>query len=977
MRQTAEFRSQVKLDKFYPPQVDTPRFLCRDRLVDRLLREGGARIPDILLEAQAGQGKTTVIKQFLDRSKTAFVWYQVGAEDADPGFFLTAIATCIYARFPECPSAKTAQILSCSDFALFDLQKRVDLLLNDLCACLTDDLYMVFDDLHYLLDHEFSLALLSHLFETASPRLHFILSSRECLPLNDALLSDGNRQWLRLGNRDLAFDETEITDFFYRIHHLDVPSDTIRTVARTTDGWVMGISLLGLQLAQQEGAAGFPALVNCRGEGTRAILDYFRREIFAPLPQRLHRPLLVLSLLEEIPVALAVELTGEVEIGVDFCELARSNVFLRPLDPDRTEFGLHHLFQQFLRERATVALSPQAIRRIYQRAGQFCLKREDIAQALRYLLQAGDYAAVESALQDYGMDFLATNQTATLAAILQQIPQADLSGQGWSCFYLALAYMDSAPSLALPLLKQALVIFIARQNDLGELLGLAHMISIHITTTGHYREGEEMLFRAEQLFARVGGGLDVAMTILVARSLAMGYCIFLADVDEATRFASLALSLARQEQLANFEAAMLMVMGYIHIFAGHTVLARMYMEQAAPCVQRAEVGAFNSLSIRMMLFNFLYIEGDFANYFEQKNQLVEVLGNAMFSQSIAAPFCTIWEMDIAINQGRFTDALALANQALGQQPPLSPHLRSQVLQLQSVVLGLLDQPDRAWRAAEQSQQLRELSGGRYFVTLNQLMVGLSCFHCGRPVPALQRLSDGIEAARQMPTEYLQACGLLHRAAVYLALGEQTLAGQDIAQGLGLMRRNAYRHFWGWAPAAMQKILSFAVAHRIETDYARELAAERLGIALSEDGSAIALLDIRTLGGLHILLEGKPLLAAEALTPLQRELLCLLVSAPKCKMPQGILQLHFWPDSSVDAARMKFDTLVSRLRKTMTQVLPDNTAHRYLKREKGMLWLAHCRVDAHDFLTAVNRGLRHACRQESWQAGNAFTTARSL
>lgn len=945
--------------------------------MQQLLQPSGSRIPSLLLEAQAGQGKTTVIKQFLDRSKTAFVWYQVGAEDSDPGVFLTAIPACINSHFPDFPSARTARILSKGEFSMFDMRKIIDQLVNDLRACLTDDLYMVFDDLHCLLGHESSLAILTYLLETAPSRLHFILSSRECLPLNDGFLIAGDRVLQRLGTRELAFTESEVTDFFHQVHYLDVPFDTIKAVARSTDGWVMGISLLGLQLAQQGGAASLPDLANNGVTGNQEIIHYFRQQVFVPLPQRLHRPLLVLSLLDEIPVTLAIELTGEANIGADFCELARRNLFIRHLDPDQTEFGLHHLFRQFLQEKATVELSPRAIRGIYQQAGQFCLKREDTAQALRYLLQAGDYAAVESALQDYGMDFLATNQTATLAAILRQIPQADLDGRGWSCFYLALAHMDSAPSLALPLLEKALVIFIARQDDLGELLSLAHMISIHITTTGHYREGQEMLFRAERLFARVAGDLDASMTILVARSLAMGYCIFLADIDEATRFATLALSLARQEQLINFEAAMLMVMGYIQIFAGHTFLARMYMEQAAPCVQRVEVGVFNSLSIRMMLFNFLYIEGDFANYFEQKNRLVEVLGNDMFSQSIAGPFCSIWEIDIAINQGRFADALDLAKQALGRQSPLSPHLRSQVLQLLSVVLALLNQPDRAQQAAEQSLQLRELSGGRYFVTLNQLMVGLSGFHCGRPGPALQRLSEGIAAARQMPTEYLEACGLMHRAAVYLELGDQTLAVQDIAQGLGLMRRNAYRHFWGWAPAAMQKILSFAVGHGIETDYARELAAERLGMALLADATAIPLLEIQTLGGFNILLDGKSLLPAEALTPVQRELLCLLVSAPECKMPQESLQLHFWPDSPTDAVRMKFDTLVSRVRKTLAEVLPDNTAHHYLKREKGMLWLAHCRIDALDFLAGVRRGLRHGRLQECWQAGNAFMAAQSL
>jgi ATP/maltotriose-dependent transcriptional regulator MalT len=423
MGQTAELRSLIKLDKFYPPQVDTPQFLVRDRIIQRLLHQAGSRTPSFIIEAQAGQGKTTVIKQFLDRSEKDFVWYQVRSEDADPGFFLTAILVCINSHFPDCPSARTARILSQSELSILDMRKSVELLSNDLRACLTDDLYMVFDDLHCLLGHESSLGILNYLLETAPPRLHFILSSRERLPLNAAFGIAGNRVVQRLDNRDLAFTESEVTDFFHRVHHLDVPIDTIKAVARTTDGWIMGIALLGLQLVQQGGAASLPALAHNEGTGTQEILHYFRQQIFALLPPHLHRPLLFLSLLDEIPVALATELTGEAHIGADMCELARRNLFIRHLDPEHTEFSLHHLFRQFQQEKTAAELSPQTIRWIYQRAGQFCLHREDTAQALRYLLQAGDHAVVEAVLKDHGMAFLATNQTATLAAILQQIPQ--------------------------------------------------------------------------------------------------------------------------------------------------------------------------------------------------------------------------------------------------------------------------------------------------------------------------------------------------------------------------------------------------------------------------------------------------------------------------------------------------------------------------------------------------------------------------
>ena len=964
----------IRADKFYPPQVDSPQFLFRERIVGELLRQCTSRNPDLILEAQAGQGKTTIIKQFLNQLGMASVWYQVGPEDADPAFFLLAIQACIANLLPDCLSSVSETGLTGGDIAFFDLPKRIDLLLNDLRSCLKNDLYMVFDDLHNLILNESSLFILNYLVENAPPKLHFILSSREPLPLDAWQSFRGSRNLIGIGNRELALNENEIADFFQQVFHLPLSHEDILEISAHTDGWVMGVLLLGLQMMQRQG---LPPLVG-RGEmGRPDILEYFRLKIFDPLEPKLHGPLLILSLLDEIPVSLAETLTTEVTIGAELSRLAQRNIFIRQLDARSTIFGLHHLFRQFLREKARQELSPETIRQIYRLAGQFFSQRDNPAQALGYLLQARDYQAIEEVLQRSGTAMLAANQTATLSSILGQVPESDLARLGWVPFYLALAHLDFAPARALPLLSKALAVFSARKDELGELLCLAHIISIHITTTGHYREGEELLARAEQLFSRTEETLDASTTILLGGSLAMGRSIFLADTDTAILYADQALTLARAEGLVNFEAALLMIQGYIQIFAGRLAQTRPWLERAFALANRPEVGSFNCLAMRMMLFNFLFHDGDFANYFEQKNQLVAMFGQTLVSQSIAGPFCYIWEMDIALNQGRFEEALDLAGQALALQPRLSPHLRSQILQLQAVTLALVGQPGPALAAAEEATRLREQAGGLYFITLNKLLAGLTHGLRGEHDQAVALLTEGIEGARRMPTAYLEACGLMHRGAVHLDRADHIRARRDIESGLNLMRLNDYRHFWAWTPQAIQAVLKFAVARGIEPDYIRSLAAERIDVVLLNTGAIVPLIEFRTLGGFSILYRGTPILTAEALTPGQRELLCLLLASPGLKIAQDTAQLLFWPDSSPGAAKAKFDTMISRLRKTLAEVLPENTAHSYLNRDKGMVWLANCRVDARDFLKAVNRGLEHCRAQEFWQAGNAFSRAEAL
>ena len=974
---------RVGVDKFFPPQVDTPQFLFRGRVVDALLRRCDARKPAIVLEAQAGQGKTTVIKQFLDRLAVDSAWYQITPEDADPAFFLAALHACLEGRQPDCPAGVGMRLQPTGDVSCFDLPKRLDLLLSQLRQCLIADLYVVFDDLHHLIAHDSSLFIVNYLVENAPPTLHFILSSREPLPLDALRPVPGSRDVASVGNQELALDGHEVADLFHQVFRLPLSSETIREISLKTDGWIMGVLLFGLQMAKSRGESplngrdepdgpGGPG-----GPGGPDIREYFRRKVFDPLEPHLHEPLLTLSLLEDIPVPLAEELTGEPAIGSHLKRLAQRNVFIRRLDPDATIFGLHHLFRQFLREKAEAELIPEHIRRIHQQAGRYFLLRDNPSQALRAFLKAGDYGAIEETLHTCGTAMLGANQTATLMAILGAIPEPDLERLGWASLILALAHLDFAPARALPLLSKALDVFSRTQDELGELLCLAHIISIHITTTGHYREGLDLLERAEELFERHCGRLDVSTTILIARSLAMGRCIFLADTETATRYADMALSLARKGRLVNFEAALLMVMGYIRIFAGQLPLAKQWMERASDTLRKPEVGTFNCLASRMMLFNFLFHEGDFFNYFDQKNQMVEAIGQILFSQSIAGPFCYVWEMDIAINQGRFEDALRIAEKAEALDPPLSPHLLSQVLQLKAVVLSLDRQTGPALDAAEESTRLRGQAGGTYFVALNKLMTGLTLGICGQRQEALARLTEGIANARAMPTAYLESCGLMHRGAIRLEHGDLGGARQDIESGLGLMRRNSYKHFWAWSPYGIRRVLEFAVANGIETGYARTLGQERIGQGFKDSGEAVPHIEFRALGGFTLLMGGVPLLNAESLTPGQRELLCLLLASPGLKLAQDSAQLHFWPDSSPGAAKTKFDTMMSRLRKTLAEVLPDTLANCHLFRDRGMIWLANCRVDALDFLDAARRGLEHFRQQEFWQAGNAFTRADAL
>ncbi|HSR36669.1 MAG TPA: hypothetical protein VLL73_05755, partial [Desulfurivibrionaceae bacterium] len=87
----AEISARIPANKFYPPRFAASQSIFRPRLVEACLANRGRSKKVFLIEAQAGQGKTTLAAQYLQHTAAPYAWYQVGIEDRDPVLLLTAL----------------------------------------------------------------------------------------------------------------------------------------------------------------------------------------------------------------------------------------------------------------------------------------------------------------------------------------------------------------------------------------------------------------------------------------------------------------------------------------------------------------------------------------------------------------------------------------------------------------------------------------------------------------------------------------------------------------------------------------------------------------------------------------------------------------------------------------------------------------------------------------------------------------------
>jgi len=135
--------------------------------------------------------------------------------------------------------------------------------------------------------------------------------------------------------------------------------------------------------------------------------------------------------------------------------------------------------------------------------------------------------------------------------------------------------------------------------------------------------------------------------------------------------------------------------------------------------------------------------------------------------------------------------------------------------------------------------------------------------------------------------------------------------------------------------------------------------------------------VKTLGKCELGIAGRRLFWAEEFSPSQRQLMSLLVSSPDGKVAQEEVQASLWPDSPTKKARSSFDSLLSRVRKTMDDWFAPFNSKDYLVVKHGYLCLENSKIDAHEFRRLVRKAHQQVATLAYWPAEISFSSAFSL
>jgi ATP/maltotriose-dependent transcriptional regulator MalT/DNA-binding SARP family transcriptional activator len=971
--------SSIPSNKFYPPHIDDDQSLFRSRLIEMVLPKHGRKNKIIAIEAQAGQGKTTLAYQYITHYKHSYIWYQIGKEDADPVLLLSGLLHSLSIALKDFSSPRLENIIGKGEIGPLDLMRCANILLNDVDRQLHGNLYIVFDDLHLIDNAELTNQLLAYLLDTSPPKLHFVLTSRHPFELKSKAIKNRNAV-AYLGTADLALTSIEIEMLFNDVFKRSISIADARKIEDITSGWVMGIVLAahpmsGSKSFEKASTIDFPLLGGAPTQ--KDMLEYFQDEIFSHIPDDLHVPFLKLSFVDEIHVDLAGRITGLPDIAFILTELTQENLFIYNLDSENNTFRFHHLFQEFLQARAAKILSGEEIKNIYIESAAYFLERNLIDKALSCYQQGGEYAKMDQLLRRYGVDFVARNRTLTIFTLLKSIPEKILLQYSWLTLFSGILESDFQPQKTLPHLEAARQLFIASGDEVGELLAVATILYYHFVVSGRYHTGASLLPRTEELLIKHRENLSEHLLVLVMRNLAAGFCFFRADMEKARWYIEQARQIAIDNSIRNFMASTVFIKAYIELLSGDRKKFRHEVEISHSLMNDPLVGMSNKLTLRVLHLCNLSMFGDIANFFHQQQLIQDSIDEKVVKQTVAAPYFFIWGCSCFLSMGESAKALDLINRGVNiSATAKSEHMLSQLLQWQAYILATHGNTTSAEVKIAESAQLRDIAGGPFYQSFHFIMAGSVYAKLRKKKLAKEAFSKGLELAEFVPSPYLQSCCLIQRSSFKLRSYGENAALKDLEMGLSMMEANGYDHFWGWEPAPMLELLTVAVVNNLHAPFVQELALRRLKVNITDNGTVIPILYFTTLDGFYLNMGDKTSLTVESFTPLQRELLCLILFSKDHKIGQEKVQLILWPDSSPEKSRKKMDTLLGRLRNTFSDNLPVDTKD-YIVLNKGILSLENSITDVEEFQRFCETGFRHVEREEFWQAGNQFHNALTL
>ena len=494
--------------------------LERPRLLDWLRAKIHGRV--VLVLADAGYGKTTLLADFARRSRLRTLWYRLDDDDRDWVSFLHHLVAAGREYDPTfAPS--TAALLAEIGTGGPARDVVLDALLGELPTIAVNGAVLILDDFHLVDDAADVRHITRELVARAPERLTIVFASRRQPAVSLARLRAVG-DVAELGTSELRFDGAETAQLFTETYGRRLDPDVLSDLAERTEGWIASLQLV--QAALRDRSPGeIRRFVRTLSGADHEMYDYLAEEVVGDLEEELQRFLMETSILQVVTPDLAAVVSDRDVADVSRLTAAaeRLTLLTRISGGPRTHLRYHPLVRGFLEARLLASAGASAVAELHRRTAAAAVATDWRIAAYHYR-EAGDRDAVLQVVGDAIPTIMGNGQYALAETLIGSIP-ANERPAGFELIQSRVDMQQGDYQAAIAASQAVL------DSDHADAVQRDHALLNLATLYLNYGDGERALSHAQRLLS----SLDPNLSAIAEVTIAIVRARTAADIDGVNR----------------------------------------------------------------------------------------------------------------------------------------------------------------------------------------------------------------------------------------------------------------------------------------------------------------------------------------------------------------------------------------------------------------------------------------------------------
>ena len=378
----------------------------------------------VVLAADAGYGKTTLLWQWAREAPFPCYWYKLDRNDRDWTFHISYLIEAIAKRHEGFGRRAHSMLQQMGGGPGSSRPGVTAYLLAEMHQRLDEPCTFIIDDWQYVNAVTEVRGLWNQILRDAPPTCRFVFASRVKPRLQFARFKT-HGGYAELRTNALRFTEAEIGELFRDVYNDPLDPSELTELEQRTEGWAASLQLVEVSLRERTSPSERRDFIRSITATTdSALFDFLAEEVLDQQPEETRNFLLTTSILQQITPEVAERLAGVHDGRRELNDLEHRGLFTNRLDEERYRY--HNLFREFLERRLTSERSESEVIGLHIHAASYFETTEQWPEAIHHYLRAGLQRQAARLIAKYGEDVVANGGLGLVDEWLRELPEESI-----------------------------------------------------------------------------------------------------------------------------------------------------------------------------------------------------------------------------------------------------------------------------------------------------------------------------------------------------------------------------------------------------------------------------------------------------------------------------------------------------------------------------------------------------------------------